>query len=371
MSLGKPVSVCVTENILRMLRFPGFDDITDAAQWYFKVVTRCVYVYQRLPGGCIGNCAYCNQARSLAKADTPQLCNYAWPEVDLGSLLAHIANLGEQSHVEAFCIQTMFHKDSFENQLAIVEQIASILPEAWITTATTPRTPEQLSALAKAGLRGICVPLELATEKLFEDIRGRGVKGPYRWDRQLEALRAARDLFPDVLTHLMIGMGETEREAVECISMVQTMGIRTSIFPFLPIPGTALHANPRGSGRPQRPAWRRIQLARFLLNEANLDPENIQYEGDRVVGFRVPHEQFMRLVESGRPFMSSGCKCCSRPGYAEDPPMAGADLQQWRTAEPYVYQLTPWPGTIRRLLQEMELRSPVAADSPSPSRAPA
>ncbi len=352
----RPTKVCVTENILRMLKFSGFEDITEQAQWYFKVVTRCVYLSQRLPGGCLGNCGYCNQARTMPKSETLELCNYEWPEVDLGSLLKHIADLGEHSHVEAFCIQTMFHRDSFEHQLAIVEQIASTLPDKWITTASTPRTGEQWVTLANAGLRGVCVPLELATEKLFEDIRGRGAKGPYRWERQLDALRTAKSLFPDVLTHLMIGMGETEREAVECIAMLQGMGVRTSIFPFLPIPGTALYIDPRGSGRPARPSWRRIQLARFLLNEANLSAEAIEYEGDRVVGFQMPYAEFMALVETGKPFMSSGCKYCSRPGYAEDPVLAGANFKQWQTAEPYVYQLTPWPGTIRRLLQQMELR---------------
>ncbi len=361
MSIVKPVTVCVPENIPRMLRFPGFEEISAEARWYFKSVTRCVYLYQNLPGGCVGNCAYCTQARSLPKSETPQLCNYAWPEIELGELLQHIASLGAESHVEAFCIQTMFHKDSFDNQLAIVEQIASILPQAWITTATIPRTLEQLEALAKAGLRGICVPLELATEALFEDIRGRGVQGPYRWERQLEALRAARTLFPDVLSHLMIGMGETEREAVECMAMLQGMGVRTSIFPFLPLPGTAIYANPRRAGRPPRPTWRRIQLARFLLNEAGLAPEAIEFENDKVVGFQVPYAEFMALVESGKPFMSSGCKYCSRPGYAEDAPMATGDLKQWHTTEPYVYQMSPWPGTIRRLLEQMELRSPTAA----------
>jgi biotin synthase len=202
--------------------------------------------------------------------------------------------------------------------------------------------------------------LELATEELFEDIRGRGVKGPYRWQRQLEALRTAKTLFPDVLTHLMIGLGETEREAVECIGMVQRMGIRTSIFPFLPLPGTALYDNPRRSGRPSRASWRRVQVARYLINEGNLDPDAVLYEDDRIVGFDMPQEEFMSLMESGKPFMSSGCKYCSRPGYAEDPKTAGEDTQQWHAEEPYVYQLTPFPGTIRRLVQQLDLRVPVA-----------
>jgi lipoyl synthase len=354
------VRVRVASNALGLIEYPGYaDSVSKAFRDFAKLRHHALYVLQDLPGGCAANCAYCNQARSMTNpaGERARLCNYEWPSVDLESVLQRIRTQGSDSPIEAVCIQTVFHAQGVESQRAIVKAIRAALPHIWITTATTPRSVEQLEILQQTGLNAVCVCFEAATPELFDTVKGRGVNGPYRWEKHLEALASAKKVFAnDTMTHLIIGLGETEHEAVQFMASIVSMNVGVSLFPYLPIAGTPWASNPHeGVGRPDKPRWRRLQLARYLLKEVGVSLSQIEFVGQRISSFDMPVAELRSYVDSGKPFLQSGCKFCSRLGYAEDQDPAAADFDF--TVEPFVFPTKPWPATLDRLWRDMDIRA--------------
>ena len=61
----------------------------------------------------------------------------------------------------------------------------------------------------------------------------------------------------------MVGMGETEREMVAAIQTIRDMGGWTHLFSFFPEADSVMSNHPM----PQMDHYRRIQLARYLIDE--------------------------------------------------------------------------------------------------------
>jgi biotin synthase len=48
--------------------------------------------------------------------------------------------------------------------------------------------------------------------------------------------------------------------------------------------------------------------------------ENLRFDGHgRIVDFGVPRKTLNKIIESGTPFLTSGCPDCNRPYYNEKP----------------------------------------------------
>jgi biotin synthase len=172
--------------------------------------------------------------------------------------------------------------------------------------------------LAKAGAERIGIPLDAATEEIFDKVKGLSAGGPYEMRRQLALLEEAVKVFGKgkVSTHLIVGLGETEKEMVYMIQKCVDMGVLPALFAFTPVAGTALeNMNP-----PPIPQYRRIQLARHLIVHeiARCEDMGFDWEG-RITDFGVDKQTLKQVVESGAPFQTSGCPNCNRPYYNEKP----------------------------------------------------
>ena len=63
--------------------------------------------------------------------------------------------------------------------------------------------------------------------------------------------------------HLIVGLGETEKEMVVTIQKGQDLGAYTHLFSFFPEKGSPMEKIPL----PPLGQYRRIQLARWIINE--------------------------------------------------------------------------------------------------------
>ncbi|MCK4475049.1 radical SAM protein, partial [Candidatus Bathyarchaeota archaeon] len=119
-----------------------------------------------------------------------------------------------------------------------------------------------------------------------------------------------------VTTHLIVGLGETEKEMIEIIQRCADMDVLPALFAFTPIPGTALENNPP----PTVPQYRRIQLARHLIvNGLTTSKDMCFNEEGNIMDFGVEHEILTNIAQTGEPFLTSGCPNCNRPYYNERP----------------------------------------------------
>jgi biotin synthase len=119
--------------------------------------------------------------------------------------------------------------------------------------------------------------------------------------------------------HLIVGLGETEKEMVEAIQKGQDMGAQTHLFSFFPEKGSPMEAHPP----PSLGQYRRIQLARWMINEGMGLINQMKFnERGTLIDFGI---DINTLIQMGEPFMTSGCPgrdgkvACNRPYGNERP----------------------------------------------------
>jgi biotin synthase-related radical SAM superfamily protein len=175
-----------------------------------------------------------------------------------------------------------------------------------------------LMAMKDAGVDRIGVAVDLATPELFDKYRGKGVKGPHKWDRYWEVLETALRIFGPfyVGAHLMVGMGETEKEMAIVMNRLWRMGVVNHLFSFFAEEGSRLAGRPQ----PSWPSYLRIQLARYLLEEGMCSFNEMEFdEQGRITGFGMNPDRLTEVVNRGDPFMTTGCLgpdgqvACNRP----------------------------------------------------------
>ena len=275
-----------------------------------------VYMLTYREGKCQANCGFCPQARtSTSRAD--MLARVTWPPFATTQVIEKIASHTENDTVKRVCIQALNYPNVFDDLLHLTKLIhsGSSVP---ISISCPPLNKTQLQRLAKAGVDRISIALDAATEQLFNKVKGAETKSPYQWKQQHQALQKAIEVFGknQVYTHLIVGLGETEKEITETIQNCVDNGIQPSLFAFTPIPGTTLE----NQQQPQIETYRRIQLARHLIVRNKTRIQNMKFDNEgRITHFGVPKVQIKETISDGIPFCTSGCPECNRPYYNERP----------------------------------------------------
>jgi len=274
------------------------------------------YLMTYKTGKCTANCGFCPQARtSHSKAEL--LSRISWPTFPTKSVLKGIENAVNDGKIRRVCIQALNYPNVFSHLVALVKMIKQCVTVP-VSISCQPLNGGNIQRLAEAGVNRIGIALDAATEKLFDEVKGSAAGGPYNWEDQFRQLQEAVEVFGkgNVSTHLIVGLGETEKEVVRIIQECVDMSVLPALFAFTPIHGTALENNPQ----PRVESYRRVQLARYLIVNGTARYESMRFDVDgRTTDFSVEKETLKRIVESGKPFLTSGCPDCNRPFYNEKP----------------------------------------------------
>jgi len=201
----------------------------------------------------------------------------------------------------------------------LVGDLRRAAPHLPISAAIPPLSSSSLEKLKEAGVERVAISLDAATPKLFQAVKGKEVGGPFSWEGHLHALEEAIAVFGPrhTTTHLIIGLGETEKEAVMRIQWLADRGITVGLFAFTPLPGTQLADRPP----PPIDSYRRLQLAHHLITRqlTRADRMTFNPRTHRIVGFGLSKDQLEDIVMDGRAFQTTGCPWCNRPFYNEKP----------------------------------------------------
>ena len=274
------------------------------------------YLMTYRAGKCTANCGFCPQARA-SKSSAELLSRVTWPTFPTPNVLTALQTAVEQGRIKRVCIQALNYPDVFVHLEALVKEIKqrSAVP---VSVSCQPLNTENIERLAKAGVDRLGVALDAATEALFNKVKGSGAGGVYRWENQFRQLNEAIAVFGrgNVSTHLIVGLGETEKEAAETLQRCVDMGVLPALFAFTPVRGTALEAN----SPPTVESYRRVQLARYLMVNGRARCEDMRFDGEgKIAWFGLEGEALESIVEGGLPFRTSGCPDCNRPFYNEKP----------------------------------------------------
>jgi biotin synthase len=272
--------------------------------------------------GCLANCSYCGLSRSRVSNET--FIRVSWPTYPLEQIIEKSLQVTEQ--IQRVCVSMITQNSALADLCAVIKQVRdrTPYPVSALVTPTIVKSKKQLELIRFSGADRIGVAIDAATEELFVKHRGRAVQGPHKWDVYWRGVKQAAEVFGRgmVGVHLVVGLGETEREMVIAIQQAYDLGASTHLFSFFPEKGTALE------GRPQPPlgAYRRLQLARYLINHRLAREEQMNFNDHRqIVSLGVDHAALERILDDGEAFMTSGCPgadgkvACNRPYGNERP----------------------------------------------------
>jgi biotin synthase-related radical SAM superfamily protein len=274
------------------------------------------YLMTYRAGKCTANCGFCPQARA-SKSSTELLSRVSWPTFPTQNVLTALAETANLGKIRRVCIQALNYLDVFLQLEVLVKEIkkGSAIP---VSVSCQPLKVQNIELLKQCGVDRLGIALDASTKELFNKVKGSGTGSLYSWENQFTQMNNALGVFGkgNVSTHVIFGIGETEKEATEVIQTCVDMTVLPGLFAFTPIRGTALEAK----SPPKLEAYRRVQLARYLIVNGETRSDNMQfdYEG-KIISFGVSNEALEAIVDSGLPFRTSGCPDCNRPFYNEKP----------------------------------------------------
>jgi biotin synthase-related radical SAM superfamily protein len=295
--------------------------------------TRCLNLLLTYPEGCRANCAYCGLARHReAERDYADrnFIRVDWPAVPMEQIVDIVARDGGKSPFHRMCISMITHPCSDADTVSVLEAWTaridpSTIPVSILSNPTTMGR-DDVVRLRNLGADIFTVALDAATPAIFDRTRGKGVQSPHRWQKYWDVLLDARDVFgPQKFgAHIIVGMGETEFEVLTLVQQLVELGGHSHLFCFFPEQGSLMDHLPATP----RDQWRRVQLARYLIDYAGVRVEQMRFDGEgRVEHFGLPQRELEDVVGEGIAFRTSGCpgkfredvSACDRP-YGDSPP---------------------------------------------------
>ncbi len=265
-------------------------------------------LYLMIGERCMYDCAYCPQAYS-SHGSTDFLSRVIWPKTYWDDLKEAVQNT--PSIVKRICFQVVSSPHFLEDTLFFIEEIKkiSLLP---ISVSIRLNDMKDLRKLFDAGTERVGLALDVATEHTYKEYRG----GDF--NESLNFILSAGRAFPHrVTTHIIVGMGETDKDLYNVMNKMYESTITVGLFAFTPIKGTKLE----NMKPPLLKRYRRIQLMRYLFYK-KIKFEPVFDERDNLISLRyylpVSYTN-KKLLSDPNIFVTSGCPNCNRPYYNEEP----------------------------------------------------
>jgi biotin synthase len=285
---------------------------------YREATCDCVNLLENYPAGCYANCTYCGLARErpgLAQDNT--FIRVGWPVFPTDAVAEAVA--AREARVGRVCVAMVQDTRAYPDLLVITRRIRARtqVPISALVTATL-LDEARLRRIQDAGADIVGIGLDAASEEVFFRTRGRGARGPHSWAQHWDIALTARRIFGPmkVNCHVVVGLGETDRDLIELFYRLKAEEIAAYLFSFNPEPGTGLADAPR----PSLTRWRRLQLTKYLIEHHGLPPEGIAYdEAGRLASVRVARALVDQCLGDGLAFMTNGCPdrsgrlACNRP----------------------------------------------------------
>ncbi|MCD4653780.1 radical SAM protein [bacterium] len=287
-------------------------------RFYRNAKLGCINILLEYSEGCQANCSYCGLSTSREeKNSNKSFIRVAWPVYSLDLIIRQSEK--HKNHLGRICLSMVTHKAAMKDTITITKRLHNSvdLPIS-ILICPTITNIDSLQQLYDAGADRIGIAIDTATEALFRRHRGEFVGGPHQWKQYWKCFDDAVKIFGKnmVGSHLMAGLGETEKELVEAIQRTRNSCGFTHLFSFFPEKGSLLaECEP-----PPLDSYRRIQLARYLIDNGYMDSRKFDFDiSGQITSFNIADEDITGIIKTGEPFQTSGCPgndnrvACNRP----------------------------------------------------------
>jgi len=290
-------------------------------KFYRDAKLYCVNLLLTYKEGCRASCAFCGLSKSRqidGEEREKSFIRVEWPLYRLEDII-NALNSSKCNHVERVCISMVTNKRAIEDILIVSKRISDHTNKS-LSALISPTIIKKdwLNKLRNSGVDKIGIAIDAATPKLFDELRGSGVKGPHKWEKYWEIVKASINVFKkgNVGIHLIVGLGETEEEMALTFQKAFDMGVDIHLFSFFPEP----HSNLERANQPGIGQYRRIQLLRYLMAINKIHYENLIFNSQsQIIDFGIDKKIINEAIELGKPFKTSGCSgktldvACNRP----------------------------------------------------------
>jgi len=293
--------------------------------------THCLNLLVTYPEGCRANCTYCGLARHREETRDYADRNFIrvdWPTARYDEVIERVKAAEDKGQFQRMCISMITHPNSDADTRVLLKRWTQELPHIPVSILSNPTTMEKadLIELKELGADIFTVALDAVTPEIFERTRGKTVDSPHRYEKYWQAIEWAAEVYgPEKFgAHLICGMGETEKEILEVCQKIKDMGGHNHMFAFFPEQGSMMEDWPACD----RAQWRRVQLARFIIDYAGGHISKMLFNDQgQVIDYGMPENELADLINSGKPFQTSGCpgkddeevSACNRP-YGDSSP---------------------------------------------------
>lgn len=265
-------------------------------------------IYAMIGERCDNNCKFCSQSKSFKGSNENFLSRITWEEVSLNSFIHALKQ--SDNKIQRICLQVV-SENNFEKELPqIIKEILNINHNYKISVSIASTNYEFLKNLFTLGIDTITIPLDCAKEETYKKIKGDDFN-----DRVTILCKLSKTNPFRVNTHLIYGLFDTEENFYEIMNFLKLNSISTGIFAFTPLKGTELEK----LKPPSINSYRRVQVLRSLIY-SKIPFKVVFSKGGEVSKLHIcDKENFNELLKSGAPFLTSGCKSCTRPYYNDSP----------------------------------------------------
>ena len=308
-------------------------------------------VYLMLGERCVGNCSFCTQSIHKDRDEcqeqqkrTDFLSRVIWPEFPFEDIMKSLAE--NSGRFRRLCLQCLNYKEMVDDIRTLARTLRESGIAVPISVSCVPVKKGTMLELKRTGVDQMTFSVDGATKEVFNSIKGSERRGMFSWEEYRQALRDAKDVFGTALTHLIIGVGETEREALGLVNELCEEGIFASLFAFTPV-----HKKSRAEKPPDVIRYHTLQLITRLLYKGLVSFNHLDFDEDGALAHGgVTFEELVAMSDSPRSdlrefFDTYGCEGCNRPFYNERP-----------SGPIYNYPKTPTRDVVLRLLEKIRER---------------
>jgi biotin synthase len=259
---------------------------------------------------CNANCQFCAQAKG-SSSDLTHIARGMYIPYEFEAVVSRLKMAYDRGYLARACIQTALYDSWWWDTVHLIKKIRenSQIP---ISLSVFPVSNERFEVIRSLNVNEIVIPLDACTPELFENIKGKSAGGPYSWESHIDGIKRAARIWQKVGTHLMIGLGETDEDAIRVISELGENNVNAALFSYTYIPGTQFEV----ADKPQSEIirhYRAVQLARHLIIEKLADYPDMRFENNIICDFGIDKNVLLSVIEDGSAFQTSGCPDCNRP----------------------------------------------------------
>jgi biotin synthase len=273
--------------------------------------------------GCYARCAYCGLSSSR-KPEEDSFIRVDWPVIRTDEVIERANRHGKG--LDRVCISMITHPKALKDLNVVARRFRDEtgLGISALIGPTLIKGRKPLIEMKRAGVDRVGIAVDAATPGLFQKHRGKGVRGPHKWDHYWKVLEDSVTVFGRGMAgvHLIVGLGETERQMIGTIQKARDLGACTHLFSFYPEKGSALE----NWARPAVGHYHRVQLARYLIDNGLGRAQRMKFDRKgQVTDFGVDKKTLDKIIDGGEAFMTSGCPgkdgkvACNRPYGNERP----------------------------------------------------